>query len=180
MRRRSARSTGWSRLVLPLGTAKLGRMLASRCAGVAVCAGLGSRAVWGAAMAIPGTAQTRLGRLRRVWRGAWRGDAGWWRTVRPPVHARGGGREQRVGLLTWGPRPCAVRQACAAWGQPPRGWPCVLAQPGRTRQEPPRRWQGHRVVRRVPVEDAAGRLDVAALRVLVVHASPLAHQAAVA
>src|SRR4030095_11355899 len=43
-----------------------------------------------------------------------------------------------------------------------------------------RRWPGQSVVRRVPVEDADGRLDVAERRFLGVHSSQLAHQAAVA
>jgi hypothetical protein len=56
--------------------------------------------------------------------------------------------------------------------------PLVLAKPGRTRQEPPRRWHGHSVRRPVAVEYADGRLDEAELRFLVVHSSPLAHQGA--
>jgi hypothetical protein len=56
----------------------------------------------------------------------------------------------------------------------------VLDKPGRTRQEPPRRWHGHSGPRLVAVAYADGRLDVAARRFLVVHSSQLAHQAAVA
>ena len=56
----------------------------------------------------------------------------------------------------------------------------MLEKPGRTRQELPRRWHGQSVVRRVPVEHADGRLDVAEIRFLVIHSSQLAHQAAVA
>lgn len=78
---------------------------------------------------------------------------------------------QRVGLITLVPRTCAVRQEVEAWGQQHRALPLVLAQPGRTRQEPPRCWHGHSVVRRVPVEYADGRLDVAEIRLLVVHSS---------
>jgi transposase len=88
--------------------------------------------------------------------------------------------EQRVGLITLVPRTCAVRQELEGWGQQHSGLPLLLEKPGRTRQEPPRRWHGHSVVRCVPVEYADGRLDVAEIRFLVVHSSQLAHQAAVA
>src|SRR5918994_1752875 len=88
--------------------------------------------------------------------------------------------EQGVGLITLVPRTCAVRQEVEAWGQQHGALPLLLEKPGRTRQEPPRRWHGQSVVRRVPVEYADGRLDVAELRFLVVHSSQLAHQAAAA
>jgi transposase len=88
--------------------------------------------------------------------------------------------EQRVGLITLVPRTCAVRQEVEAWGQQHGALPLWLEKPGRTRQEPPRRWHGQSVVRRVPVEYADGRLDGAEIRFLVVHSSQLAHQAAVA
>ncbi len=88
--------------------------------------------------------------------------------------------EKQVGLITLVPRTCAVRQEVEAWGQQQDALPLLLEKPGRTRRESPRRWHGHSVVRRVAVEYADGRLDVAALRFLVVHSSQLAHQAAVA
>jgi transposase len=88
--------------------------------------------------------------------------------------------EQRVGLITLVPRTCAVRQEVEAWGQQPGALPLLLEKPGRTRQEPPRCWHGQSVVRRVPVEDADGRLDVAEIRFLVVHSSQLAQQAVTA
>jgi transposase len=88
--------------------------------------------------------------------------------------------EQGVGLITLVPRTCAVRQEVEAWGQQHGALPLLLEKPGRTRQEPPRRWHGQSVVRRVPVEYADGRLDVAEIRFLVVHSSQLAHQAATA
>jgi transposase len=88
--------------------------------------------------------------------------------------------EQHVGLITLVPRTCAVRQELEAWGQQHGALPLLLEKPGRTRQEPPRRWHGHSVVRRVPVEYADGRLDVAEIRFLVIHSSQLAHQTAVA
>ena len=87
--------------------------------------------------------------------------------------------EQRVGLITLVPRPCAVRQEVEAWGQQHGVLPLLLEKPGRTRREPPRCWHGQSVVRRVPVEDADGRLDVAEIRFLVVHSSQLAQQAAI-
>jgi transposase len=87
--------------------------------------------------------------------------------------------EQRVGLITLVPRTCAVRQEVEAWGQQHGALPLLLEKPGRTRQEPPRRWHGQSVVRRVPVEYADGRLDGAEIRFLVVHSSQLAHQGAV-
>jgi len=88
--------------------------------------------------------------------------------------------EQRVGLITLVPRTCTVRQEAEAWGQQHGALPLLLEKPGRTRQEPPRRWHGQSIVRRVPVEYAEGRLDVAEIRFLVVHSSQLAHQTAVA
>jgi hypothetical protein len=86
--------------------------------------------------------------------------------------------EQRVGLITLVPRTCAVRQELDTWGQQPDGWPRLLDKPGRTRQEPPRRWHGRRVTRPVTAEYAEGRLAVEELRCLVVRSSPLAQQAA--
>jgi transposase len=88
--------------------------------------------------------------------------------------------EQRVGLITLVPRTCAVRQEVEAWGQQHGALPLLFEKPGRTRQEPPRCWHGQSVVRRVPVEYADGRLDVAEIRFLVVHSSQLAQQAATA
>jgi transposase len=86
--------------------------------------------------------------------------------------------EQRVGLITLVPRTCAVRPELEAWGQQHGPLPLLLEKPGRTRQEPPRRWHGHSVVRQVEVEYTDGRLALAQLRFLVVHSSQLAQQAA--
>src|SRR5262249_49766869 len=88
--------------------------------------------------------------------------------------------EQGIGLVTLVPRTCAVRQELETWGQQQEGLPLLLEKPGRTRQEPPRQWHGHSVVRRVPVEYTDGRLGVAASRFLVAPSRQLAHQAAVA
>ena len=91
----------------------------------------------------------------------------------------GGCLEKRVGLLTLVPRPCAVRQALEAWGQPHRG-PLLLAKPGRTRREPPRQWRGQSVVRHVAVEESDGQVGREALRLLGVPSSQLARPAATA
>src|SRR5262245_12737614 len=88
--------------------------------------------------------------------------------------------ERRVGLITLVPRTCTVRQELETWGQQQEALPLLLEKPGRTRQEPPRRWHGQSVTRPVAVEYADGRLDVAEIRFLVVHSSQLAHQAAAA
>jgi transposase len=87
---------------------------------------------------------------------------------------------QGVGLITFVPRTCMVRQEVEAWGQQQGALPLLLEKPGRTRQEPPRQWHGQSVVRRVPVESPDGRLDVAEIRFLVVHSSQVAHQTAAA
>ena len=63
--------------------------------------------------------------------------------------------EQGVGLITLVPRTCTVRQEVETWGQQ-AGVALVAGKPGRTRQEPPRRWHGQSVVRRVPVEHPDG------------------------
>ena len=86
--------------------------------------------------------------------------------------------EQHVGLITLVPRTCAVRQELEAWGQQHGPLPLLLEKPGRTRQEPLRRWHGQSVMRRVVVEFADGRQDGAEIRFLVVHSSQLASQAA--
>jgi transposase len=88
--------------------------------------------------------------------------------------------EKRVGLITLVPRTCTVRQELEMWGQHQKALPLLLEKPGRTRQEPPRRWYGRSITRPVEVEYAAGRRAVEDLRFLVVHSSQLAQQAAVA
>jgi transposase len=86
--------------------------------------------------------------------------------------------EQRVGLITVVPRTCAVRQELETWGQQQGTLPLLLAKPGRTRQEAPRRWHGQSVLRPVEVAYADGWHTVEALRFLVVRSSQLAQQAA--
>jgi hypothetical protein len=88
--------------------------------------------------------------------------------------------EKRVGLITLVPRTWAVRAALETWGQQQDGLPRLRAKPGRTRQEPPRRWHGRSLTRPVTVEYADGRLVVAELRFRVVRSRQLAQQAAVA
>jgi transposase len=88
--------------------------------------------------------------------------------------------EQRVGLITVVPRTCAMRQELEAWGQQHGPLPLLLEKPGRTRQEPPRRWHGHSIVRPVAVEYADGRRALAEIRFLVVYSSQLAQQATAA
>jgi hypothetical protein len=72
------------------------------------------------------------------------------------------------------PRPGRVRQARAAWGQPPSPRPLVVEKPGRTTREAPRRWQGPRVLRPGEVEDRGGRTAQEDGRCVVVHARHLA------
>lgn len=93
-------------------------------------------------------------------------------------------REHGIGLGTLVPRPGAVRQARAAWGQPQPAWPLLAETPGRTPREEPRRGQGPSVIRQVEVASRDGRVAQEAWRFVVVHsrqrAEPQAHTAAVA
>jgi hypothetical protein len=75
------------------------------------------------------------------------------------TRTRGGCLERGGGLSTCVPRPGAVRPEVETWGQQPGALPLLRETPGRTRQEPPRRWHGPSVVRCVPGEDAEGRRD---------------------
>jgi hypothetical protein len=67
-----------------------------------------------------------------------------------------------------------MRQELAAWGRQPPALPLLVEKPGRTKDEEPRRWQGHSVRRRVEVEDSAGRVTQEEVRFVVVHARQLA------
>jgi hypothetical protein len=69
-----------------------------------------------------------------------------------------------------------VRQAREAWGQPQAGGPLFVEQPGRTKDEAPRRWHGQSVSQQVEVEYSEGRVALAALRFVVVPANQLAQQ----
>jgi hypothetical protein len=81
-------------------------------------------------------------------------------------------------LVTLGPRTCSVPQALAAWGRTPPALPRVLEKPGRTKDEPPRRWHGPSVMRWGEVEYSDGRVTAEARRFGVVHARQLAPQPA--
>src|SRR5215470_17568698 len=76
------------------------------------------------------------------------------------------------------PRTCGVRQEWESWGPRQDGLSLWLVKPGRTRQEPPRRWHGRSGTRRVPGAYTDGRLDEADLRFLVVHSTQWAPQGA--
>jgi hypothetical protein len=87
-------------------------------------------------------------------------------------------REHGIGLVTFVPRTCAVRQALEAWGQQQPALPLLGEQPGRTKAEAPRRWHGPSVLRQVEVEYRDGRVAVEELRFVVGHANQLAPQQA--
>jgi hypothetical protein len=82
--------------------------------------------------------------------------------------------EHGMGLVTLGPRTCAMRQEREAWGRQPPALPLLVEKPGRTKDEEPRRWHGPSVLRRVEVEDSAGRGTQEEVRFVVVHSSQLA------
>ena len=86
--------------------------------------------------------------------------------------------EHKIGLVTFVPRTCAIRQAREAWGQQPPALPLLVEKPGRTKDEAPRHWHGRSVLRPVEVEYSEGRLAQETLRFVVVHASQLAQQQA--
>jgi transposase len=86
--------------------------------------------------------------------------------------------ERGIDLVTFVPRTCAVRQAREAGGQHQSALPLFGEKPGRTKDEAPRRWHGHSVLRQVEVEDSDGRVACATLRFVVVHSSQLAQQQA--
>jgi transposase len=84
--------------------------------------------------------------------------------------------EQRIGLVTFVPRTCTVRQELEAWGQQQATFPLLREKPGRTKAEAPRHWQGQSVMRQVEVEYSDGRVAQEPLRFVVVHSSQLAQQ----
>ncbi len=86
--------------------------------------------------------------------------------------------EKGIGLGTLVPRTCAVRQELEAWGQQQPALPLLVEKPGRTKDEEPRRWHGHSVLRQVEVEDSEGRVAQEEVRFVVVHSSQLAQQQA--
>jgi len=86
--------------------------------------------------------------------------------------------EKGIGLVTLVPRTCAVRQELEAWGQQHPALPLLVEKPGRTKDEEPRRWHGHSVLRQVEVEYSEGRVAQEEVRFVVVHSSQLAQQQA--
>jgi hypothetical protein len=86
--------------------------------------------------------------------------------------------EPKRGLVTFVPRPWAIRQALEAWGQQQPAVPLRVEKPGRTKDEAPRRWHGPSAVRQVEGEYSDGRVALAALRFGVVPSSQLAQQQA--
>jgi transposase len=84
--------------------------------------------------------------------------------------------EQQVGLVTLVPHTCAIRQEVEEWGQRQSSLPLLIEKPGRTRQEPPRRWYGRSVTRAVEVEYADGRVVLEPVRFVAVYSTQLAQQ----
>ena len=86
--------------------------------------------------------------------------------------------EQQMGLVTLVPRTCAIRQEVEEWGRQQSSLPLLVDKPGRTRQEPPRRWYGRSVSREVEVEYGDGRVALAPVRFVAVYSTQLAEQQA--
>ena len=84
--------------------------------------------------------------------------------------------EYGIGLVTLVPRTCAIRQELEAWGRQHPALPLLMEKPGRTKDDEPRRWHGHSVLRRVEVEYREGRVAQEEMRFIVVHSSQLAQQ----
>jgi transposase len=83
--------------------------------------------------------------------------------------------EQQVGLVTLVPRTCAMRQEVEEWGRHQASLPLLIDKPGRTRQEPPRRWYGRSVTRAVEVA-YRDRVAEAPVRFVAVYSTQLAEQ----
>jgi transposase len=84
--------------------------------------------------------------------------------------------EQQVGLVPLVPRTCTIRQEVEEWGRQQSSLPLLIDKPGRTRQEPPRRWYGSSVTRPVEVEYRHGRVAWAPVRFVAVYSTQLAEQ----
>jgi transposase len=84
--------------------------------------------------------------------------------------------EQQAGLVTLVPRTCTIRQEVEEWGRHQSSLPLLIDKPGRTRQEPPRRWYGGSVTRPVEVEYRDGRVALAPVRFVAVYSTQLAEQ----
>ncbi len=81
-----------------------------------------------------------------------------------------------MGLVTFVPRTCAIRQEVEAWGQHQSSLPLLLEKPARRRQERPRQWYGLSVRREVDVEYRDERVAVAPMRFVAVYSTQLAQQ----
>jgi hypothetical protein len=68
------------------------------------------------------------------------------------------------------------RQELEGWGRQQPALPLLVEKPGRTKDEAPRHWHGHSVMRQVEVEYSDGRVAQETLRFVVVHSSQLAQQ----
>ena len=84
--------------------------------------------------------------------------------------------EQSIGLVTFVPRTCIIRQELEAWGQQQATFPLLIEKPGRTKGEAPRHWHGQSVMRQVEVEYSDGCVAQETLRFVIVHSSQLAQQ----
>lgn len=67
--------------------------------------------------------------------------------------------EQQVGLVTFVPRTCGIRQEVEAWGQKQSSLSLLVDKPARRRGETPRRWYGRSITREVEVEYGDGRIE---------------------
>jgi transposase len=85
-------------------------------------------------------------------------------------------RQTGMGLVTLGPRTCALRQEVDTWGQQQVSWPLLLEKAGKRRSEAPRRWYGRSVTRQVEVEDSQGQVTLAPMRFVAVYSTPLAQR----
>src|SRR4029450_4681113 len=123
------------------------------------------------------------------WGNGWK-SGGWWR-----CYSRDS-RGPRSMITAWGTswmrclQPistrCLARSPSKPWRSMPlpyhgcirtrRPLPLLVEKPGRTKDEAPRRWHGHSVLRRVEVEYSEGRVAQEELRFVVVHSSQLAQQ----
>ena len=82
--------------------------------------------------------------------------------------------ETGMGLVTWVPRTCGIRQAVEAWGQQQASLPLLLERPAKRQGDGPRRWYGRSVIREVEIEDQAGHVTLAPLRFIALYSTQLA------